>query len=227
MHRRGNYWGHSDPSHTVSNKYSLTLRSLLTPSDVTVIHGNTRLVRHFRRLKKNIFLYAHGSEVRGLFKENLDVYSSVKHIFMATPDLKGEFEFFNTTWIPNPVPIQFSPGPIKSEPRALSFHYGADKEAEDLARAYGIPLEIRDRNIPYSLMPSTLRQFTHYIDVKRDHRGVSLIKSGVLSLTALEALGSGLTVITEDGLIKGLDPKHRIEYSGPLFLKTVKDFTRY
>ena len=87
----------------------------------------------------------------------------------------------------------------------------------------------RARSYLASEVPRLFSGYTHYVDVKRDHRGRSLIDPdiGVLSQTALEALASGLSVVTVRGVVAPGDPRippRDVEYAGRIFLEVVSRF---
>jgi hypothetical protein len=103
----------------------------------------------------------------------------------------------------------------------MTFSHGADQEALDLAHSKGLELDILQRTFRWRDMPQLFEKYTHYVDVKKDAMGTQLIKKGVLSMTALEALLSGLTVITPEGEVRGLPEKHGVDTAGRIFTETL------
>lgn len=221
-------FGHADADAWVMSRARwFYLKSILEARhfDVLVVHGNTRLISYLRFLGRPVILYCHGTELRSrpgdvIADLQMGLY---KHLIVATPDLLDLLPDWpeRVTYIPNPVHYMFLPGKRPQEPRAMTFSYGADQEALALARERGLELDILQRTFKWRQMPGLFEKYSHYIDVKRGHRGEMLIKNGVLSLTALEALLSGLTVVTQDGEVRGLPEKHGMDTAGRLFMEVL------
>jgi hypothetical protein len=194
--------------------------------DALVLHGNLSLVKYLRHFNSNLFLYAHGSELRGNWEELSGTLKHFKHVFVSTPDLLEGAPPGSATHLPVIINQAFYSSMVKVAPlRALSFTYNADEEVRDLVRPYGIPLDILPRTLKHSELPNVFLNYTHYVDFKRDHLRRSLIdpEKGVFSLTGLEALAFGLKLITDKGIIAKSPPDNR-KSSGELFIKILKEY---
>lgn len=231
--RASDKFSQTDPgAWVVSRARWFYLKSILEAHnfDLLVVHANARLISYLKYLKRPLVLYCHGSELRswpGRVISDLQ-WGDYKHVIVATPDLLDLLPDIpeEITYIPNPVSPMFKPGPPPAVPRAFTFSYGADLEALDLAREKGLDLDILQRTFKWRQMPDLFKGYSHYIDIKRDHLGEMLIRGEVLSMTALEALASGLTVLTQEREVRGLPPKHQLENSGKIFLETVSPIVR-
>ena len=121
------------------------------------------------------------------------------------------------TYLPNPIDTNLfypNPNPHEVDPdSALTFSHGAVDVAEKLVEKHGLKLTVHPRNKQFLEMPELFRQFSWYIDTKRNSAGTLLCrKGGSRSLTGLEALACSLKVINSDGEIReSLPPQHRPE----------------
>lgn len=143
-------------------------------------------------------------------------WSQADAILVSTPDLlRGAPE--RATYLPNPVdPELFYPNPNTHEidpDSALTLRLGAVELAKRLAEKHGLKLCVHSRNKKFLEMPQFLKQFSWYIDVRRDNDGKLLSRAGSSgSLTGLEASACGLKVINTDGEIRlKLPPQNRAE----------------
>lgn len=224
---RNNKFGHSHGATVVGSRKLFYARCLAsTPfADVAVCHINLKMAHLVGLAGRPVVLYAHGTELRLHAEEvNRDLAAGrLAHVVAATKDLTQLVnDPSRVTYIPNPISPIFTPSGAKpARVRAFTFSYGADDLALDLARAYGLNLDILNRTFTHNEIPIIFAQYSHYIDVKRDVEGRQLIHDGVLSLTALEALAAGLKVITPDGLVKQLPAEYDREASLKAFLGVV------
>jgi len=186
--------------------------------DLVHVHSLYKIIPDLRKKyrDKKIVLHYHGSEIRG--KQDLDLIrikaeNKADRILVSTPDLQEYVS--NSVYVGNPVDTE---------------HFKSDNNRIDKDNAFTIKrsiidvrwmldylekngldtrIEIVDREadpIPYPDVPSFLKQYGVYVDV-RYIEGILL--SG-LSKTALEALACGLTVLTSNlKYIQGLPEEHR------------------
>ena len=186
--------------------------------DIIHLHELDVFLRSFerRRISKPVIMHYHGSDIRGGWRGKRKNWKLAARVIVSTKALlNGAPE--GVTYLPNPVDTDLfypNPNPREVSPNsALTFKHGAVDLAEELAEKYGLELSVHRRNKTFLEMPSLFRQFSWYIDVKRNGAGVLLCrKGGSGSLTGLEASACGLKVINSDGEIRdGLPSEHRAE----------------
>ena len=168
------------------DKQKLPHRSWL--SDIAV-----KSIYEYRRMK-NILLLSKK-------KSNLRAQRLADAIIVSTPDLLQLCTKHDAVYLPNPVDIEhFKPDIIKKN--TLKEALTMDTEVTDTNWAISyckkndIDLEIEvcqriQRPIMYAEMPSFLKQYKIYIDIRYVNKKV--LEN--LSKTALEALACGLTVL--------------------------------
>ena len=185
--------------------------------DLIHVHYHSIFVRPLKFLyDKPVIIHFHGSDVRQNWGAHMKRIKRADRILVSTKDLL-EGSPSRAIWTPNPVDtLKFKKekGVIRSWDKAFTFSYGADEEAEKIARKFGLSLEIVRERIPYNVLDDFMRKYDYYIDIKRDFKGRILPTHGppVLSKTGLEALSLGLSVIAKDGRVRtDLPDYHRVE----------------
>jgi glycosyltransferase involved in cell wall biosynthesis len=182
-------------------------------ADVVHIHSLDRIVPWLRRLYwgKPLVIHYHGTDIEGRWKEKENRWKSADAIVCSTPNLL-EGAPPTAVHIPNPVDTDvFHPLGVDRAPRsALSFRYGMDSEAEQVANRLGLELTWLERwGVLHEKMPETLSRFAYYIDLRRPpghHEARSVGKA------ALEALACGCKVVDWSGkTLQGLPDENRPE----------------
>ena len=152
------------------------------------------------RLKHHLdILHIHGSDIRWtihskrygwIVKNNL---KHAKKVLYATPDLERAVKKLRPDAIYLPTPVRTDIFKMKKHyndpPRAIYFkcHYERLPEnLKELLKDNNISLTVKERNIPYSLIPSVLSEFDIYID---------RFTIPSFSKTCLEAMSCGLATI--------------------------------
>lgn len=182
--------------------------------DLVHVHTIDKVVPILKLLGFRVVLHYHGTDIRGRWEDKKRYWSKADAVLVSTRDLL----------INAPEAARYQPNPIDTEVfhpvkeaaaewGALHFDYGAADVAELIARINNMPLTIRKKGVPYEMMPSVLRGYTHYIEAKRDHSDklLSTRPTDTGSLIALQALACGLTVLTLTGKRAGLPLEHRVE----------------
>jgi glycosyltransferase involved in cell wall biosynthesis len=191
------------------------IRALLMARSVNVVHVHSldRIVPWLRRLYrgKPLVMHYHGTDIEGRWEEKENRWKSADAIVCSTPNLL-EGAPSSAVHIPNPVDTDiFRSLGVDRDPRsALSFRYGMDSEAEQLAKRLGLNLTWFDRwGVPHDKMPETFSRFAYYVDLRRPpghHEARSVGKA------ALEALACGCQVIDWSGkTLQGLPDENRPE----------------
>jgi hypothetical protein len=161
-----------------------------------------------------VVLHYHGTDIRGRWADRKKHWDWADAILVSTRNLLLGAPA-NARYQPNPIDTEIF-HPVKNvlvEYGALHFDYDAADVAKLIARVNNMPLTIRKKGVPYTMMPDVLRGFTHYIEAKRDSSDklLSTRPTDTGSLLALQALACGLTVLTLTGKRVGLPPEHRVE----------------
>jgi len=204
----------------MKSKPMFGLRGLVMARDYDLIHVHYHsiFVPFLKILyKKPVIMHCHGSDVRENWEFRLNRIKKADCVVVATTDLlTGSPQ--GTSWIPIPVDtVKFNPdrklGFRKDvHDRALTFSYGADEEAHEIAEMRGLKLTIIDYKVPHKQVPELMSNYGFYIDVKRDFRGRLLYDGDVHGKAGLEALAMGLKVVSKDlSIMEGLPECHRPE----------------
>ncbi len=167
---------------------------------------------------KPLFLHYHGTTIRGLWEEKRKYWRWADEIFVSTPDLCAGAPS-RVHWIPNVVneelcnSTRFHHGPNDFKKGvALSDSRWADIEAIKFAQAHGYKVEFGYRTLTEGLSHADylaeLVKYPLYIDVKREFPdfGDQILEAH--SLTGLEALFMGRSVIRWDGELIEDFPEH-------------------
>ena len=198
--------------------YLFLPRMLLKARNYDIIHLHDRDVYlpYLRRLYpvKKLIIQYHGSAIRNRWEEKKPLWKKADSILVTTPDLlEGGPD--NAILLNNCVDTEMFTPKTPHVGRALTRTYKADEEAEGLADAHGLKLDILRKLVPYLYMPNILGRYEYYIDVKRNPRGDDLLtRNGVLSMTGLQALACGCKVLDSDGVIyESLPDRNQPEYA--------------
>lgn len=184
--------------------------------DVVHIHSRVTLPAQMRKRypDKKIIHHYHGSEARG-GGGNIDlVEQACDHVFVSTADLihyvpKAEY-------LPNIVDRDhFKEQVLGSGMVAIANDGSAALRTRRITQNLKLDCMVLDRNeavIPYKNMPTFLKKFDTYVDIKY-HAGQIVYE---LSTTALQALSMGLNVLQANGNMiydfpKKHDPKRIID----------------
>lgn len=143
-------------------------------------------------------LHVHGSDVRSTLHSKLGwiVKKNLKNatkVLYATPDLEVIIKDWrpDAVYLPTPVDtLRFAfKNHYNERPKALYFKLNYEKcneEVVKLMKKYGIELEIHEKNVPYSDMPSFLSNYDIFVD---------RFSIPSFSKTALESMSVGLATI--------------------------------
>ena len=193
--------------------------------DLIHVHYHSIFIPFLKFLyEKPVIMHFHGSDIRENWKARIKRIQRADKILVSTPDLLtgGPKE---VSWIPNPVDtVKFT---LVSRPiekgTALTFSYGADQEALDIADAHSLTLDIIRDKIPHEQVPELMAKYRYYIDVKRV-MGRLLYPGGTLSKAGLEALAMGLKVVSKDLTITvGLPHLHKPENVAEILFKIYEE----
>lgn len=186
--------------------------------DVVHLHERDRFILKIRKHcpEKPLVMHYHGTDIRGRWNGRRRFWGRTDAVLVSTANLLEDAPL-GTIYLPNPIDTDmFHPSSHETDPNsALTFNHGAVDIAEKLAEEHGLELTVHLRDKPFSEMPNLLRQFSWYIDTKRNNEGELLCRRGDSgSKTGLEALACGLKVINSDEEIReGLPFQHRAENS--------------
>ncbi|MBA7599871.1 hypothetical protein ES703_06916 [subsurface metagenome] len=182
--------------------------------DIIHVHYHSIFIPFLKRIyKKPVIMHFHGSDVRENWMARIDRIKKADKILVSTPDLLTGSPL-STSWIPNPVDtVKFTPiSWVPPKNSALTFSYGADEEAQDIAEHHGLNLDIIKSSVPHRMVPRLMSHYQFYIEVKRDFRGRLLYPGDTLSKAGLEALAMGLKVVSKDLTVReGLPEIHKPE----------------
>ena len=187
------------------------LRAMLMSrgADVVHVHSKDRVVPWVKGVfGKPVVIHYHGTDIEGRWEEKRGRWSKADFVAVSTPNLL-EGAPRNAVYIANPIDTDiFRPSQGGRGPKsAVSFHYGMDKEAEEVAAKLGLSLAWLDRwSVAHSDMPGVLSKHAFYIDMRKppDH---AMARS--IGKAALESLACGLSVVDWTGkVVQGLPPEH-------------------
>lgn len=187
------------------------LRALLMAraADVVHVHSLDKVVPWVKRLYgKPVVMHYHGTDIEGRWAEKKTRWETADYLAVSTPNLL-EGAPSSAVYVPNPVDTDiFKPGGGGRDPKsAVSFRYGMDAEAEEIAKVLGLSLTWLDRwGVRHDEMPGVLSKFAYYIDMRRPPGRVEARSVGK---AALEALAAGCKVVDWTGrVIEGLPPQN-------------------
>ncbi len=183
-----------------SKTFGILLKVLKAKGDL--IHVNYALQDAYLvdKLKGSLdILHVHGSGVRTtlntkkwgwIVRNNL---RNARHVLYSTPDLEDIVKEYqpDAEYLPTPVKTDVfkKKETYNDPPRAVYFKLWYEKLPPELIGLFeknGIDLTVKNRDVPYAMMPETLTQYDIYVDRYT-------IPS--LSKTCLEAMSCGLSTI--------------------------------
>jgi hypothetical protein len=182
-------------------------------ADLVHVHSLDRIVPWMKRLygSKPLVMHYHGTDIEGRWKEKQNRWKAADAIVCSTPNLL-EGAPPSAVHIANPVDtdIFHMIGVARNSKSALSFRYGMDQEAEQVAKKFGVGLTWFDRwAVPHDRMPETFSRFAYYIDLRKP-AGQQEARS--VGKAALEALACCCEVIDWSGRIwHGLPDENKPE----------------
>ena len=200
--------------------------------DVIHNHGLDGLTPWLRLLypKKKIILHYHGTRIRGKWDQKKKLWRHADRIIVSTPDLLDGAPV-GVLYVPNLMDwdtidrLKERHGKgigMAAENSALTVSRWADDEAQAIADAHGLRLVFWDRErapLDHKQFLDYVSRFSAYIDIKRDFLtgpGTDQILEAH-SLTGLEAMGLGLTVLNWRGEESEIDiSNHRPENVIPI-----------
>jgi hypothetical protein len=175
-------------------------------AEIVHVHSLDRIVPWLAALYpgKPTVMHYHGTDIQGRWSTKKARWDKAMFVAYSTPNL-SEGAPGSAHCVPNPVDTDiFYPRQASREPRAaLSFRYGLDEPAEELARVMSLELTLVDRwSVKHGEMPALLSKFSYYVDLRKPP-GHPEAKS--VGKAALEALSCGCKVIDWSGrTIEGL-----------------------
>ncbi|MDE1853732.1 MAG: hypothetical protein KGI38_08300 [Thaumarchaeota archaeon] len=174
-------------------------------ADVVHVHSLDRVVPWVKRLYgKPVVMHYHGTDVEGRWAEKRARWDRADFVAVSTPNLL-EGAPASAHFVPNPVDTDvFRPSGAARDPKsALSFRYGMDSEAAEVAKRLGLTITWMDRwSVQHDEMPEVLSKFAYYIDMRKPPGHVQARSVGK---AALEALAVGCKVVDWSGkLMEGL-----------------------
>lgn len=170
---------------------------------INIVH----LISKLLFFNPKLIYHAHGDDIRGLLKNKSWDPSKLKSDIniVATKDIM----YPGAIHLLNPIDIEmffeFNSN-IRVMNNALYVRTKPDcKEfAIDYSKKHNLKLTIIDRidenGVPYNDLPKIFQKYEFYLDFKKG------TTKDILSKTAMEALASGVKVVTDDGSI--IDPKN-------------------
>lgn len=198
--------------------------------DYDVIHVHTlyKVIPDLRKKyrDKKLVLHYHGSEARDRKGDPVRAEAEEKAdaIVGSTADLKDFVD--NIVHVPNPVDTEhFAPGDgSNGKAFTIKTPRGDAQWVLDYLKSNGIDLQVdvidREANpIPYAQVPSFLRQYKTYVDIKYiDGRLLH-----AMSKTGLESLACGLSVLDHElKYLHGLPDEHKPETAAGMTLGIYK-----
>jgi glycosyltransferase involved in cell wall biosynthesis len=187
--------------------------------DLIHVHSLYKVVPDLRKKHRDtkVVLHYHGSEIRGRQGDPLkeEAESKSDAILGSTTDLKDHVSS-DITHLPNPVDTEHfrSDGNnVGNGAFTIRTTRGDSQWVLDYLRRNGVDLQVdivdRENNpIPYSQVPTFLKQYGVYVDIKYIDRTLLAAPSK----TGLESLSCGLRVLNHElKYVKGLPEEHRPE----------------
>ena len=221
----GDYYG-TDVYVDAIDKYLELLYMSSKKSDVVIVHDWIEFLDEIEC--PNIYVYFHGSKLRGLPPEQLpEIEKKVKGIILSTPDL---LEYYpNGMVLPQPVDMNlfFDKKRERTYPQLMINRSYQRDIIEPTIKAKFPDCIYRERNkhnlLSYRDMPEFLNSVTEYIDWKFDYSKPVPKTICSPSVTGIQALACGCKVIDSNGkkLPKSLLRKHNSVNVTQEFLKYI------
>ncbi len=201
---------------------------LANGNDIIHIHEKDKLLVPLKLLypRKRFVMHYHGSDIRYKWAEKKRIWGKADLILYSTVDLKDGAPS-HAIMFPTPVNTEMFP---KGEVGNGAICFARDKalyEAGNIAEKYNLKLTVITKRLPYTDMPNLLRKHRYYIHVKRDSMGKMLTAPGSTgSVTSLEALSLGLTVLTPFEVRYGLPIEHTPEVAASKLQRLYEEVMR-
>jgi glycosyltransferase involved in cell wall biosynthesis len=185
--------------------------------DVVHVHTIYKVIPELRKKyrDKKLVLHYHGSEIRGRQSDPIRMEAEEKSdiILGSTQDLKDYVK--GIVYVPNPVDTEHFRPVSRRGDRAFTIRRSITDTQWmlDYLKKNNFDLEVemveRSTNpIPYAQVPSFLKQYGIYIDI----RYIDGILLANLSKTGLESLACGLRVLNHElKYVEGLPEDHKPE----------------
>ena len=193
-------------------RFFLRALGMSRSADIVHVHSLDRVLPWVKRLyRKPAVMHYHGTDIEGRWTEKEGRWKRADFVAVSTPNLL-EGAPGSAVFVPNPVDTDIFRPSSGQRPAgsALSFRYGMDAEAEQVAKERGLRLTWLDRwAVPHREMPMVLSGYEYYIDLRRppDH---TVARS--IGRAALEALACGCRVVDWSGkVLEGLPDENRPE----------------
>ena len=149
-----------------------------------------------------LIYHAHGDDIRSLLKNKSWDASKLKSDIniVATKDIL----FPNAIHLPNPIDTNMfyrhnNKERVNNEALYIRTRFDRKDYAIEYSKKHNLKLSIIDRidgnGVPYRELPNIFQKYEYYLDFK------GLTNKEVISKTAMEALASGVKVVTDDGFI--------------------------
>jgi hypothetical protein len=207
------------------DKYVELLFETSRKSDVVIVHDWIEFLDEIEC--PNIFVYFHGSKLRTLPPEQIEeITSKIKGIILSTDDLLQYCPFGKVL----PQPVDYDLFKNTNSPRyidqlTINRKYQRD-EIEPIIKSKFpkcVYLERTNMNIiKYEKMPERLNGIKEYVDWKFDYSKPIPNTVNVPSVTGLQALACGCTVLNSEG--KKLDKSLLVKHDSK---KVTQEFLRY
>jgi len=188
--------------------------------------------------RKKWIAHFHGSDIRGKWNENQSHFANNCYLAVSTIDLLKGCPT-NTHWIPNPIDLELfkRTTPFRDNTALFNLRYDAQKPALEQVReeciTLGLKLTVVERKkhfVPQHLFKAFLQQFEYYMDTTLDESSEETIANKKiiegLSLTALQQLAMGGSVVNDFTVIKKFPEVHSAEVIAEQWLKIYKSILR-
>lgn len=165
---------------------------------INIVH----LISKLLFFNPKLIYHAHGDDIRGLLKNKSWNASKLKSDIniVATKDIL----FPNAIHLPNPIDTNMfykhdNKQRVNNDALYIRTRFDRKDYAIDYSKKHNLKLTIIDRidgnGVPYRELPNIFQKYEYYLDFK------GLTNKEVISKTAMEALASGVKVVTDDGFI--------------------------
>lgn len=190
----------------------------LLDADHIVLHDYAIRLQQIKNPNKSIIY--HGSQLRHVYKNELDVDKDCKNVFITTQDL---FEYRpGAKLLHRPVDRDlFTPiwGIVERKNRGLNICVGRNEELMKKILPESCEVMVRENNIrQYQHMPSFLNSYSKYYDMKYDysHPPKPIPEQ---SITGLQCLSMGIPTETWRGLKTMFPEEHDSKNVAKEFLR--------